>query len=192
MVPQRHSVSTNFWRMERYSMKTQQCRNERSAGEARGILGRVPSKSFVALPEKLQDQWVRSLSAVSKMKAEDVSLPQTAREFGLSPGTLRRLGAPALRKDKNGQYVAKASDRLLRPMLVLTREGPREIATEIRAQPRWSRNTGMQPIASGNGRHVSAPQVPWQEFHRCQRQQGPADDGPGGTEPPRQCWQFEL
>jgi len=110
-------------------MKTsKRLKAQRSNRRSKRHSGPRTLEEFRALPEKLQDQWVRSLSAVSKMKAEDVSLPQAAREFGLSPGTLRRLGAPALRKDKNGQYVAKASDRLLRPMLVLTREGPREIA----------------------------------------------------------------
>jgi hypothetical protein len=79
------------------------------------------------MPQKLQDQWVATVNAVSKMRADDILLPQAARQFRLSPRTLKRLGAPGLRKGKNGRYVVKRSDKLFRPMLVLTREGPREI-----------------------------------------------------------------
>jgi hypothetical protein len=38
------------------------------------------------------------------------------------------LGGSALRKRANGQYKAKASDRLLRVLVIPTREGLREIA----------------------------------------------------------------
>jgi len=109
-------------------MKTSKRRQaQRSNARSKRHIGPRTLEEFLAMPEKLQDQWIRNVNAISEMRAHGVLPPQAAREFGLSPHTLRRLGAPALRKDKKGQYVAKASDRLLRPMLVLTPEGPREI-----------------------------------------------------------------
>ncbi len=62
------------------------------------------------------------------MRADGVSLRQASREFEIDPRTVVRLGRPALRKRANGRYKAKASDRLLRVLVVPTREGLREIA----------------------------------------------------------------
>ncbi len=84
-------------------------------------------EEFLALPEKLQEQLVAVASGISLMRSDHLSVPRAAREVGISPRTLKRLGAPGLRKGINGRYVAKARDRLFRPILVLTCEGPREI-----------------------------------------------------------------
>lgn len=81
-----------------------------------------------ARPRRFQDRWSRVTHVISKMRAEGVSLRQASREFEIDPRTVVRLGRPALRKRANGQYKAKASDRLLRVLVVPTREGLREIA----------------------------------------------------------------
>ncbi|MGH9682858.1 MAG: hypothetical protein ACRD4S_04515 [Candidatus Acidiferrales bacterium] len=57
-----------------------------------------------------------------------MSLKEASREFGLNPRTTLRLGKPALRKNKSGRYVAKASDKLLRVLVLPTEKGVREIA----------------------------------------------------------------
>ena len=83
---------------------------------------------FFAKSERFQDRWTRVTHAISKMRADDVSLHQASREFGLDPRTVVRLGRPALRKRVNGRYAVKASDRLLRVLVIPTRGGLREIA----------------------------------------------------------------
>jgi len=82
---------------------------------------------FFAMSERDQDLWLWTTHVVSEMRADLVSLRQASRGFGLNPRTAIRLGGSALHKDKNGRYKARASDRLFRPMLVLTRGGPREV-----------------------------------------------------------------
>jgi hypothetical protein len=62
------------------------------------------------------------------MRADGVSLQQASREYRIDPRTVIRLGGSALRKAANGRYAAKPSDRLLRVLQVLTREGRREVA----------------------------------------------------------------
>jgi hypothetical protein len=81
------------------------------------------------MPVKFQDTWTRVTHVISKMRADHVSLSQASREFGLNPRVVIRLGGPGLRKQTNGRYAAKASDRLLRILAVPKRKGVREIAT---------------------------------------------------------------
>ncbi len=84
---------------------------------------------YVAQSAQFQDRWTRVTHVISKMRADGVSVREASREFGLDPRTVVRLGRPALRKRANGQYAAKASDRLLRVLVIPTREGTREVAT---------------------------------------------------------------
>jgi hypothetical protein len=58
-----------------------------------------------------------------------MTLPKAAKEFGLSSKTVIALGRRALRKRKNGRYVAKKEDQLLRVINALTTDGRKEIAT---------------------------------------------------------------
>ena len=88
---------------------------------------RTPEEYF-AKSERFQDTWTRVEHAVSKMRADDVSLQRASREFGLRPGTVIRWAGSALRKRRDGQYAAKASDRLLRVLVIPTHEGLHEIA----------------------------------------------------------------
>ena len=83
---------------------------------------------YRAKSERSQDLWARVTHVVSKMRANRVSLRQASREFGLAPQTVIRWGGSALRKRKNGQYVAKASDRLLRVLVIPTSKGLQEVA----------------------------------------------------------------
>jgi len=91
---------------------------------------------FFALPEDLQDRWIRVANVVSKVRADGVSLARASREFELDPRMVVRLGGSALRKRANGRYAAKPSDRLLRVLVVLTPDGPQEIA--LRDSPQAS------------------------------------------------------
>lgn len=62
------------------------------------------------------------------MRADRVSLREASREFGLDPRVVARFGKSALRKRKNGEYVARRSDKLLRILAVPTESGVREVA----------------------------------------------------------------
>jgi hypothetical protein len=62
------------------------------------------------------------------MRSDRVSLREASREFDLDPSVLTRLGKSALRKRKNGKYLAKPADKLLRILVIPTPEGTREVA----------------------------------------------------------------
>jgi hypothetical protein len=66
---------------------------------------------------------------IAKMRADDTSLANAARDFGIDPRTVIRWGGPALKKNTNGRYTAKKSDRLLRVLFLPAEYGTREIAT---------------------------------------------------------------
>jgi len=63
------------------------------------------------------------------MRADGVSLRQASRAFGLDSRVVIGLAGSALRKRANGRYAAKASDRLLRVLVLPTSEGLQEVAT---------------------------------------------------------------
>jgi len=63
---------------------------------------------------------------LAKMRS-GLSLSRAAKEAGVSPRTVTRLGATALKKGSNGRYEAKPKDRLFRVLKVPTTDGSREI-----------------------------------------------------------------
>lgn len=83
---------------------------------------------YFSKSDGFRDRWNRVTHVISKMRSERVSLRQASQEFGLSPQTVIRLGGSALRKRTNGQYAAKASDRLLRVLVIPTAQGLTEAA----------------------------------------------------------------
>ncbi len=83
---------------------------------------------FFSQSKRYQDTWNRVVHAISRMRADGVSLQQAAREFGVSPKEVIRLGGSGLRRMPSGRYVAKAKDNLLRVLRLPDRRGMREIA----------------------------------------------------------------
>jgi hypothetical protein len=90
-------------------------------------VGPRTAEEFFSKPEEFQDEWNRSLHVVSRMRADRLSLPQASHEYGIEPRKVLKLARPALRKRK-GRWVVTYSDRLLRVLVVLTRDGLREFA----------------------------------------------------------------
>jgi len=86
------------------------------------------ARQYFLLSPKNQETWDSIGHVISKMR-EGMTLPKAAREFSLPPKTVITLGRSALRKQKNGRYVAKKTDRLLRVVNALTTKGRKEIAT---------------------------------------------------------------
>lgn len=85
------------------------------------------AKQFFSKSQNFQDAWNRAVGVVSKMRAEKLSLPQASREFEIGPRSVIRLVRSAMRKRKNGRYVPRAVDHLLRVLVVPTKDGLREI-----------------------------------------------------------------
>ena len=85
-------------------------------------------EDYRARSGRFQDTWTRVTHVVTKMRADNVSLSEASREYGLNSRTVIRLARPALRKNRNGQYVAKAVDSLLRVLVIPTDRGLGEIA----------------------------------------------------------------
>lgn len=66
----------------------------------------------------------RALDAVRLMRDEGRSLSRAAKAAGTTVAAVKRHAGAALETAERGRYRAKASDRLLRPMLVPTPDGP--------------------------------------------------------------------
>lgn len=86
------------------------------------------ARQYFSRSKEFQGTWDSIAHVISKMRSDRVSLRKAAREFGVDPGQVIRLGRSALRKQRNGRYAARKTDRLLRVLGVLTAEGKREIA----------------------------------------------------------------
>ena len=82
---------------------------------------------YFAKSEGFRGLWDRVVAVISKMRSDRASLQQASREVGVSPRTVIRRGSRALRKQTNGRYMAKASDRLLRVLMIPTPAGTAEI-----------------------------------------------------------------
>ena len=83
-------------------------------------------EEFFAMSELDQDLWQNIDQAVTEVRA-GASLRQASRKFDLDPRKVPQLAQPALRKLRNGRWAARTHDRLLRVLVVPTREGLQEI-----------------------------------------------------------------
>jgi hypothetical protein len=86
------------------------------------------AKQYFSLSPKNQETWDSIGHIVSRIR-DGVTLSKVAKEFGLNPNTVIRLGRSALKKRRNRQYIAKKFDQLLRVVNALITEGRKEIAT---------------------------------------------------------------
>lgn len=58
------------------------------------------------------------------MRSDGLSLSQASRAAGTTSNAVRRYAGSALTQTAGGRFKVKASDRLVRPMLVPTPDGP--------------------------------------------------------------------
>lgn len=82
---------------------------------------------YHAKPTRSQDAIDNVAHVITRMR-EGFSLKSAAAEYNVAPRTVVRLGKSALRKRADGRYVAKASDQLLRVLVVPARGGLTEVA----------------------------------------------------------------
>lgn len=87
------------------------------------------AKQFFAMSKKAQGEWTKATSIVSEARRTGISPRKVSKRLGISYKTVQRLVGPALRKPRSGRYVARSTDKLLRVLIIPTREGLQEIAT---------------------------------------------------------------
>lgn len=85
-------------------------------------------EAFNRLPAPSREAYTNSLHALAKMRTEGVSLAAAARDNDVDPRTVRRWAKAALRKRSGGQYAPRASDQLLRVLMIPAQGGPTEMA----------------------------------------------------------------
>jgi len=109
--------------------------NNRTKTKARRQGGRKAKRRFVpprtleeffAMPERDQEFWGNVGQVVTEVRA-GASLRQASHKFDLDPRRVRQAARPSLRKLRNGRWVARSNDRLLRVLVIPTRKGLREI-----------------------------------------------------------------
>jgi hypothetical protein len=83
-------------------------------------------EEFFAMRERDREIWKNVGQAVTEMRV-GASRRQAARKFDLDPRTVRQRAPSALRKLRNGRWVARPNDRLLRILVIPERKGLREI-----------------------------------------------------------------
>lgn len=83
---------------------------------------------FFALPESLQELYLLDLELV-RLVREGFSRTKAMKQLKLTRAQVDRFASSAFRKGKNGRYVAKAYDHLLRVVTVISEDGMREVAT---------------------------------------------------------------
>jgi hypothetical protein len=100
-------------------------RRNRRSGKNQFVQPRTVEE-FFAMSEQDQDLWKNIAEAVTEVRA-GASLRKASGKFDLDPGKVSQLARPALRKLRNGRWVAKSRDRLLRVLVIPTRKGLSEI-----------------------------------------------------------------
>jgi hypothetical protein len=115
--------------MKRRSKRTRK-NSRRSPSKPRSNPWNITTiEQFFALPERDQEIILAMPGAVSLMKSDELSASAAARASRMPPRVFIDRGQSALRKLKNGRYVAKPNDHLFRPVIVVSENGPVEVAT---------------------------------------------------------------
>lgn len=100
-------------------------------GKVRTRQAKVPrtAAQYFAGPSRQRESLVKTAHVLSAMRSDGTSLRKAAREHGISPATVRRYSGNTLRKSASGKYRPRASDRILRVLVIPTSEGLREVCT---------------------------------------------------------------
>jgi hypothetical protein len=80
------------------------------------------------MPRRIQRVYRAVVNLVARVR-EGVSRTRAMRELRLTRQQVERFGSSAFRKLKNGRWAAKAYDRLLRVVMVISNDGLQEVAT---------------------------------------------------------------
>jgi hypothetical protein len=86
------------------------------------------ARQYFSRSKRFQETWDAVAHVISKMRSDGVLLSKASKEFGIDPNVVLKFGRAALRKQKNGRYIARKTDRLLRILAMITPEARRDIA----------------------------------------------------------------
>jgi len=86
------------------------------------------AKQYFGMSRQFQEMWDSLVQVPGLMRTEGLSLTSSSKKLHLKPREVLRLGGSAFRKGAGGRYVAKASDRLLRILVIPSEKGLIEIA----------------------------------------------------------------
>lgn len=124
------------------------------------------ARQYYSRSKSFQQTWDSVEQVVSKMRASRRSLQRAAKEIGVDPSQVIKLGGSALRKQKNGKYVARKTDRLLRVLPILKLKGKRRITTRDSVQAsmlgkywasvqRYSQTGDDSALRKFKGKHIT-------------------------------------
>jgi hypothetical protein len=86
------------------------------------------AKQYLATLRPFQDEWDLITQVPGIMRSQGFSLTKASKQIGVNPRKVLRLARSAFRKRPDGRYVAKATDRLLRILVIPSKKGLIEIA----------------------------------------------------------------
>src|SRR5208283_5260959 len=86
------------------------------------------AEQYFAMSRYAQDVWDRVVQVPGIMRTQGVTLATASKQVGVSPKLVANLAKSAFKQKQNGRYIAKASDRLLRILVIPTKTGLQEIA----------------------------------------------------------------
>jgi hypothetical protein len=90
---------------------------------------RTPTQ-YHALPVSDQLQWSRVARVIQKVRSQRISVTQAAKEVGISRKKAIQLAGSALTRQSNGRYKAKSFDKLLRVLVIPSKEGLTEVSVK--------------------------------------------------------------
>lgn len=137
--------------------KTSGKRDARKGASSKSHQGRLSDRSFEAKR--------RAFDAVARMKREDLSMRDAAREAGTTTTTILKYLPRAVRKAKNGRWTATKSDRYLRMLSLPGPHGPVTVRARgskeaqfasayLASLSRWSRTEKPYELAPFHGKKI--------------------------------------
>lgn len=86
------------------------------------------AEELAKTPQRFQDAYSKTREVLRRMRTDrSLSVRKAAAELKIDPRKVIRIGSSGMRRRKNGRYVARPDDKLLRTVVIETREGRRDI-----------------------------------------------------------------
>ena len=139
-------------------------REKRSAHKAR-TLAKSQSKSKLSASDRAFEAKQRAFDAIAKMRRDAAPLGSAARDAGTTPATVRKYLPAALKKSKQGKWVAAKSDRYTRTLLLPGPHGPVTVnargskeaqlaSVYLSSLGRWERSRKSYELAPFHGKKI--------------------------------------
>lgn len=112
------------------SHKASHKRKRRPLSRSIGSKLRIPRnlEEYNTRSERFRSTWEKVIRVVTEMRRDKVSLTKASASAGVTVETVKRWAGSTLQKGSGGKWKVNKSDRLLRVLMVPTRDGAQEIA----------------------------------------------------------------